>query len=453
MPVVAYFGDAALARQLRSDADREEPTFDITRWLERQLAGKKPAVKVKKWVDACRHSDNLATLREKLGLDYERFNRALLDLGETPLSKEAELRNSYDIYLEQMRPEIVNRLRRHYVTDFHEGCELDAYVERKKLEFLPFNEEWILKYETLEKELVDAHVRRLLDKELGREPEESRAPKLEPLKSLLERNRDSVRKFVKRASSLVTTWCHRNGVEAGLWQNEDSQPMLLQLENRGLLDFDLVSTDEKIFALYQRAECWPRGMPQTLDKKALRIDQTEEEEYREQKHRQQKQQEIDRRSIEFAGRTLDTEDASFNEDFRQLQENHSQDGAWIGRSGETKPSSSDPAEPSRSGGGPQVGGPVNPQTHTPLTEGVRQAMGWASEWLAFQYLCRNPPHSNVNEDCWGSTNRANHFGGCKGDDSRGYDCHVKTPRAQWFYEVKSSLDDSDEFELTANELR
>jgi len=30
---------------------------------------------------------------------------------------------------------------------------------------------------------------------------------------------------------------------------------------------------------------------------------------------------------------------------------------------------------------------------------------------------------------------------------------VKTPRAQWFYEVKSSLDDSYEFELTANELR
>ena len=39
-----------------------------------------------------------------------------------------------------------------------------------------------------------------------------------------------------------------------------------------------------------------------------------------------------------------------------------------------------------------------------------------------------------------------------GDDTAGYDFSVKTPQVEWLYEVKSSLEDSCEFEITANEL-
>jgi hypothetical protein len=43
--------------------------------------------------------------------------------------------------------------------------------------------------------------------------------------------------------------------------------------------------------------------------------------------------------------------------------------------------------------------------------------------------------------------------GSKGYDGAGCDFKVETPQAEWLYEVKSSLEDSGEFELTANELR
>ena len=79
-------------------------------------------------------------------------------------------------------------------------------------------------------------------------------------------------------------------------------------------------------------------------------------------------------------------------------------------------------------------------------------MGLASEWLAYQFLLRRHVEC-VNEDCWISENRAQFLGGSPGDDSAGYDFLVKTPQADWLYEVKSSLEDSGEFELTANELR
>ena len=45
------------------------------------------------------------------------------------------------------------------------------------------------------------------------------------------------------------------------------------------------------------------------------------------------------------------------------------------------------------------------------------------------------------------------FGGDEGDDAAGYDLCVKTPQTEWLYEVKSSLEDTCEFELNPNEMR
>ena len=52
-----------------------------------------------------------------------------------------------------------------------------------------------------------------------------------------------------------------------------------------------------------------------------------------------------------------------------------------------------------------------------------------------------------------SENRWHFFGSSKGYDAAGYDFRVETPQVEWLYEVKSTLEDSGEFELTANELR
>jgi hypothetical protein len=71
--------------------------------------------------------------------------------------------------------------------------------------------------------------------------------------------------------------------------------------------------------------------------------------------------------------------------------------------------------------------------------------------LPYHFLRRHVDCAD--EDCWISGNRAHFFGGDEGDDAAGYDFLVKTPKADWLYEVKCSLEDSGEFELTANERR
>jgi hypothetical protein len=116
VPAVAYYGGADLARRLRNDADRTGARFDARKWLELYLNGQKysPA----ELIEACEQAANRAELRKQLKLQYEEFNRVLLDLGEPPLSNEAELRQLYEAYLGRMRSTIIEQLRQHHTADF-----------------------------------------------------------------------------------------------------------------------------------------------------------------------------------------------------------------------------------------------------------------------------------------------------------------------------------------------
>ena len=446
IPLVAYFGDVALARQLESEAEQARGGFDVSAWLRSEfpLAERKPA----DLIAACERAPNRAALRRELDLDYERFNRVLLALGEAPLSNEDQLRAVYDAYLGRMRPHILERLRRHHATDFREERDLTAYVSRKSLAFLGFDSTWILTRETLDTEIVEAHVARLLDEALGQDDEVD----LPSSRGLLERNRKAVRDFASRAMSVVGAWCRRNQIRVGEpWRSDDPQVVTRHLENAGLLDFDPIE-DLWIPAFCHRAGCWPEGMPQTLEPAALGLDHATVEEEARRRKKERQRRIVDERSIEFAGARLDPVDSSFADAFRQLAEQSiAGDEGWFERS--KRPRLAEFAEAEGGGGGPGTGasGGKGRRGKQPPEE-QRQAMGLAGEWLAFQFLRRRHGEA-VDETCWVSGNRAHFFGGDEGDDAAGYDFSVKTPQAEWLYEVKSSLEDTGEFELTPNEMR
>ena len=192
-PVVAYFGGVTLAQQLKEDAESTREAFDVLGWLRAHFHhdGIGPA----DLIDACERALDRAALRKELNLDYARFNQTLLALGEPRLSNESYLRSQYEAYLKQLRPRILNRLRRRHATDFREGRDLSIYVNRKAFEFLEFDPEWILAKEILDSETVEMHVARFLDKELGQDEQVD----LPPWKNLVERNRKSARDFASRA--------------------------------------------------------------------------------------------------------------------------------------------------------------------------------------------------------------------------------------------------------------
>ena len=445
VPVVAYFAGVTVARQIESDAERAGGAFDLAQWLRSRFRFPEPAPH--ELIEACGRASDRPALRKELGLDYERFNGVLLALGELPISNEAELRSMYHAYLQRMGPRILERLRRHHATDFRDGRDLSVYVDRKTLAFLGFDPAWTLTRETLDNEIVEGHVARLLDEVLGEDHEVD----LPASRGLVETNRKSVRHFASRAISVVGAWCRRNRVPVPeSWPSQDPQTVARHLENAGLLDFEPVH-DDQIPGLCARAACWPPPMPRTIDPALVGLDRATVDEEEKRRERERRLRIIEQRSIDFAGTKLDTGDTSFAEGFRQLAENSiAGDDGWFERS--RRPRLAEFANPE--GGGWKPGGWTGggARRRKSLPEDQRQAMGLASEWLAFQYLRRRHGEA-VDESCWVSTNRVRFFGGDEGDDAAGYDFCVRIPRGEWLYEVKSSLEDTREFELTANEMR
>ena len=229
------------------------------------------------------------------------------------------------------------------------------------------------------------------------------------------------------------------------------QAVTRHLENSGLLDFDPVE-DQRIPALCHRAGCWPQGMAQTLETGDLGLDTATVKAEAKRRQRERERKIIEERSIDFAGARLDPGDPSFAEAFRQLAEQKiTADEGWFERSRRPRLAEFD----EKDGGGQPLdggGGPGRGRRKKQPPEDQRQAMGLASEWLVFQYLRRRYGEA-VDEMSWVSSNRTHLCGGDEGDDSAGYDFCVKTPNTEWLYEVKSSLEDAGEFELTPNEMR
>jgi hypothetical protein len=73
---------------------------------------------------------------------------------------------------------------------------LDQYIDRKTLSFLTFDEVWIPTRDTLEREVVESHVKRFILEVLGDDVDVT----LKPLGRLIDANRKTTQQFVKDAS-------------------------------------------------------------------------------------------------------------------------------------------------------------------------------------------------------------------------------------------------------------
>ena len=448
VPVVAYCSSIELSQQLRSDVDRAGARFDVRKWLDLQMNGME--YEPERLIEVCEQAENRIELCRELELNYERFNRVLLQLGEPMLSNETELRQLYAAHLARLRPVIIERLRRHHAAEFQNGSDLSDYVERKSLSFLAFNDKWVLARETLEMELVEAHVSVLIAQTLGKDV----SVDLPPLNRLVEANRKMVREFAVCAIPVLRVWCRQNDISLPeQWTHAEPQAVVRHLENKGLLDFTAIKS-EGVPSICRRGLCWPKGMPETLNENTLELNKNEIEEETKRRERERLQREVTRRSIEFAGNSFDTGDPMFAERLSEIAADWlTTDETWFERSRQrTRLVKFENQEQPKGGSSDGGKGGSRHRRDRQLSDVQRQAMGLASEWLAYKFLCRR--HSDfVDETCWISENRAQFFGGDEGDDSAGFDFLVKTPQADWLYEVKSSLENSREFELTANELR
>lgn len=447
IPIVAYFENLDLARYLADAAKDQGAEFNLRVWLEAHLSTNSPAVG--DLLAACEDSPDRRSIATALDLHYGQFNRVLLSLGEVTLSSEVELRATFEAYLREMVPELRDRLRRLHLEDYRLGIDLSTYLSRRDLKFIPFDRAWVLDFETLDRQMVVEHVETSFAEALGKVPEVD----LPPFEKMISENRKVVRAFASEAKPILGAWCRKNHVDLPeVWDRGEAQDVVRLVENAGLLDFDMINSD-LMAALCERTGIWPEGMLARIDPESLGLDESAVHEEQERKAREQQERDRRKRIIQFAGQDLDPVDPSFAAAMQNIAEAAiASDDSWFARSRQrTRLVKLDASSKSDSDGG-NGGGGKRGKRATRLTETQKVAMGVASEWLAYQYLKRRFPDT-VDESSWISENRTNFFGGSEGYDSAGYDFLVQTPTTDWMFEVKSTLEDGCEFELTSNELR
>jgi hypothetical protein len=85
-----------------------------------------------------------------------------------------------------------------------------------------------------------------------------------------------------------------------------------------------------------------------------------------------------------------------------------------------------------------------------LSSRQKLAVGFAGEWLAFQWLAQHYG-DNFTQECWVSTYREELFPG-SGDDGLGWDFEVPVRHGKHYFEVKTTLGDGGQIELAETQV-
>lgn len=445
MPVVYVMAGTGAAYELAQRYTRLGPLLHLRNWLDENLG---PARAETVW-QALEDTDEQIGLRRRLGLPFAEYNAALRELGYPPLNDEVDFRRIFEVYLNEMRPGLLDRIRRRYRDSFMRGDSLAQYVAHKELEFISFDPEWPLNMEVLDKQFVEQHVFKVAEAVLGRDDMEVELPDLRRLTSA---NQKMALAAHSRMASLVRAWCRFAGSELPeLMDPSEGQPLVKALLEAGLFDFERLLPDQ-LPLMCKRIGAWPADMPATLDLEKLSLTDAdldfEEREAREARRRA----EVARRSIDFGGTSLDTGATDFAQSLADIAEKAlAKDPDWFFRSSAPRLKVQEQSG-DRSGAKGSGGASKGTRRRNQPPEPIRRAMGMASEYLAREYLMQRYS-KEMTDRCWVSENRSYFCSdGEMGDDSLGYDFRVVTQRNEWLYEVKSALDEGGEFELTAREL-
>ena len=442
LPALAFLKGRESAERLRERHAQFGPALQLRAWL----AGELPAEVVEHLLEVVAETDDQKTIRVRLNLDFAAFGRTLAELGYPPMNDESDFRRVFSAYLAELASSLRARLRRAFLPAWRAAAPLDEYVILRTLEFIQFDSQWPLQLEQLDRARVVAHADLAVEARLGADDP---AVELEALEVVAAANRKQVTTRHADLTNLVRAWCRKNGTQQPSGAGAaDAQQLVRELDQAGLLDFDVIAPSA-LPALLRRGGRWPANMPttETLSDLGLTAEDLKHEEQEARELRQKA--EVARRSVAFAGRSLDSGSPRFILEFENLADAAiAQSDEWFTRSRVARLLQQEEASKPRTGSSGSGGGGT---WRNQPPEATRTVMGMASEWLVWKLLFRRHP-KEMSDECWVSSNREKFCTGPAGDDSLGYDFRVVTARHEYLYEVKSALDAGGEFELTAREL-
>jgi hypothetical protein len=445
-PIIHYFGGDNALQQFNSTLQKSETLIDVVNILKVNLVNTKHTAE--EVVNICQRSTGFGFIRDELSLDFGRFNRSLIAVGEKPDLHVNTHKDAVSSFISLNKNVIMDCLRIPFIEQFKSKQSLQKYLQyRSEVDSIQPKSEWLVEYDVPDELMIKSLINGWLSNyNLPTIDNEQRA--LLPVWSEVRNdNKLRIKRLVQTYINTVKAWYYKHGVEPSEdWKASSAADNLCNtLEARGAIDFDVLD-EANILSWLALANVWPKEMPQTIKLEELGLKQTDLNEQRNREFEAKLRREKDARSIVFNNRQIDPHEVDpadlASEISTTLPEKILKmklDQLSI-LTPATQPSNKKPIL----GGHGKGGG--NRSTHPDKTD----LIGFLGEVAVFYWLKRQLLDQAV-EDAWVSTYRERLFPG-SGDNSCGYDFKIQH-RKTIYLEVKSSLTDPQEFELGDTEVR
>jgi hypothetical protein len=447
-PVIAHFAGLDAARPFDPDGDGIHSDEEVLTALS-TLAADLPEPPLALLTRA-RNSATHDELRRALYISLTAYNTTLSALGGRyrPLDYTHQHREEFQLLVASRWPLLSQRLRWARLPGFTAHDVGDDWAVLRNRTSITADPTWGTTLDALDEDTMLTRIETELRRLLGHEAP-NHGPDLPPLENVRRTNIELIDKLTEPMTVAVRAWLVRNGHQVMPPWNTSAEAgthLRDQLDRAGALDF--LPLDPQTLVLWLQAmRLWPEGMPGTFNLEDLQLDDADIDAQRSEAEQERLARQRARRSIEIDDVPYDTDKG-----LGQLRVAlaASLDAAPAFTAGAPRFTRLvEMSQSSRSSLGGGAGGGRSYRAEQ-LSDQQRNAIGFAGEWLVYQWLKATYP--NISEECWRSSYRSVEFPG-EGDDTLGYDFLIPARGGDLMFEVKATKGPAGQIQLGESEVR
>jgi hypothetical protein len=402
-------------------------------------------------LDAALDASSLDELRRAIQIPLRLMNKTLASLGGRypAIDYSAQHRDDFADHVRARRGQILDRIRWARWHRFAAFEPQSDWTKIRNVDAVTPDPGWGTTVDGLSTEQMDQRIEVELARLLGDAPPKEGKP-LRSVSECSRANTDLIAPRVGRLTQLVRAWLTARGRPIDAWADSNStgRTVLDALDGCGAMDFTLLSMSE-VLTWLKVLGLWPEDMPGTDDPSALGLSTDDLDTQRSEERRRRAETARKRRTVLVDDHPFDLDDglAQFA---AALDSSLARTPAFLAaanRHTRLHPVPEGTGGRSGLGGGGSGGG----SRASGLSDQQRIAVGFAGEWLTYQWL-EQVHGSDFGPECWVSEYRQEMFADA-GDDSLGWDFEVLVRRLTYYYEVKTSLGEGGQIELGESQVR
>ena len=450
-PIVAHYCGVEAARRfdpdcddIRSDEELLSALADIAVHLPEA-----PSRLLSRARDTASHDE----LRRALQITLTEHNASLKALGgrHKLVDNTEQHDEEFTFYVSSRWSELSQRIRWSRLPGFRAFDVGDNWPLLRRRTCITPDANWGTTLDTLDEATMAGRVDHELSRLLGQDPPAT-GPALEPLEDVRRANAELIDRVVESMTVAVRAWLVHAGraVEAP-WNvpAEAAAHVREKLDEAGAFDFVRLDA-AAVIGWLQALGIWPVEMPASYALDDLGLTTADVDAQRSAAKRERQANQRARRIVEINGQEFDTDDGLIQ--LRDaLKVSLAETPAFTAGRQSRYTRLAEIAQPSagsRRNNGTGGGGPYREQ----LSDLQRHAIGFAGEWLVYEWL-RSAYGDVVTEECWKSSFRAVEFPGDPGDDRLGYDFLLPARGGDVMFEVKATRGPAGEIQLGESEVR